>query len=48
MATLPVAIIDVLDAPTLSVVAASGLEDTAIPLVITAGSSMSHRPPHCR
>src|SRR5713226_7588097 len=35
--SLPVTVIDVLDAPTLSVIAASGLEDTAIPLAITAG-----------
>src|SRR5207244_247827 len=36
-ATLPVEVIDVLDAPTLEATAASGLEDTAIPLVISAG-----------
>ncbi len=36
-ASQPVDVIDVHDAPTLSVTAASGLEDTAIPLAITAG-----------
>jgi large repetitive protein len=36
-ATLPVEVVDVLDAPTLTVAAASGLEDTAIPLTINAG-----------
>ncbi len=34
---VPVTVIDVLDAPTLSVAAVSGLEDTAIPLAITTG-----------